>query len=121
MQRSLFAALRSSDGRSLARALAILIIVSSVFGGMTAANADAISNIDHCIDTPFGAPSSGHDGLNCCPGTMGGTPLLPPPAAPGVELRRTPDVAIVHVPRDAWIPESPVAPGDRPRGPPLSA
>jgi hypothetical protein len=121
MPRSLFAAFRSADGRSFARALAVLVIVSSVFGGMAAAGAATTANIEHCIDTPFGTLPNGHDSLACCPAMTGGTPLLPPPAAPAIGLPLAADIAIVPIPRDLWIPESPIAPSDRPRGPPLTA
>ena len=69
----------------------------------------------------FGTLPNGHDSLACCPAMTGGTPLLPPPAAPAIGLPPAADIAIVPIPRDLWIPESPVAPSDRPRGPPLTA
>jgi hypothetical protein len=120
MQRSLFAAFRSADGRSLARALAVLVVISTVLGGAAAANAAAISNIDHCIDTPYGTLPAGHDGLTCCPGVMGGTPFIPPPAAAPLLQRRADESNIVAIPRAAWIPSPPIALADRPRGPPLT-
>jgi hypothetical protein len=119
MPRSLFSALRSADGRSLARALAALVVLSTVLGGIPAGH--AALDFDHCIETPYGMLPDGHQDLTCCPGMMGGTPFLPPPAVPAIELPRAADIAIAPIPRDAWIPESPVSLSDRPRGPPLSA
>jgi hypothetical protein len=121
MPRSLFAAFRSADGRSFAQALALLVMLSSIFGGVTAGAAAAADDIRHCIDTPFGALPNAHDGLACCPGMMmGGAPLLPPPALPSFEFQGR-QAPVLPAPRDAWIPDNPVAPSDRPRGPPLSA
>lgn len=121
MQRSLLAAFRSADGRSLARALAALIVVSTVFGGLAAGNAAGTAP-DHCIATPFGDPGrpAAHDGMTCCPGMMGATPALPPPA--DIRLgRELPPVAVrLPGPTETWIPKTRIAPGDRPRGPPAS-
>jgi hypothetical protein len=122
MPRGLLPAFRSADGRSLARALAALMIVSAVLAGLAGGSAAATDGIAHCIpasDQP-GLPA-GHDGLTCCPGLTGGSPLAPPPAAPGINIARSAGIAFVSIPRDLWIPESPVAPSDRPRGPPASA
>lgn len=122
MPRSVLAIFRSADGRSLARALAVLMIVSAVVTGLAGGDMAAADGIAHCIpasDQP-GLPA-GHDGPTCCPGMTGGTPLAPPPAAASLDIERSAGSAFVAIPRDPWIPERPVALSDRPRGPPLSA
>lgn len=121
-RRPLLARLRGEDGRSLARALVVLILVSLFAGGLSAGSAAADGRTVLCaasVDRDAGTPA-GHPSGDCC--VAGVTPLgmalatLPP--APG-----SPEpVAAPEARRAADAPVSPSFPGHATaRGPPLSA
>jgi len=121
-QGSLLARLRGEDGRSLARALVVLVLVSLFAGGLSAGSAAAEGRTVLCaasVDRDVGTPA-GHPGADCC--VAGVMPLglalatLPPePGAP--EPVAAPEVRHAV---DAHV--SPASPGHATaRGPPLSA
>lgn len=82
MKRNLLAAFRSADGRSIAQALALIVFVSALIGGVATGNAAAGVADPHCTTSPYGALPPGHDGVTCCPGMRGSDlPYIPPPDA----------------------------------------
>lgn len=94
MRRSLFASFRGTDGRSLARALACLILINAVFAGFLAGTATAAAS-DAAICTvalpgldgaPEGeSPAPGH-AFECCPGLCSTVGVAIPPAGPVLDL-----------------------------------
>jgi hypothetical protein len=121
-QGSLFARLRGNDGRSLARALVVLVLLSLFAGGLNA-GAAAGGDPAFCLvnDTRDKAPAPVHDHKpDCC--ILGSTPFgaallagAPPAAAP------KPAATVV-----AWPDAVAAIPGTMPgrataRGPPLAA
>src|SRR5262245_28110261 len=118
MQRSLFAAFRSADGRSLGHALALLVVISALFGGIAAGNAAAGDFDRHCTTSPYGVLPPGHDGISCCPGMIGGTPFIPPPADTLPDWKPTQVEASLTFPTAQWTPPAQIATSDLPRVPP---
>lgn len=127
MRRSLFACFRGTDGRSLARALACLILINAVFAGFLAGTATAAAP-DAAICTvalpgldggPEGeSPAPGH-AFECCPGLCSALGAALPPAAPAILL---PVAALAEA---ALAPVSlqptPVGRAHPARGPPVLA
>jgi len=99
---SLFAALRGTDGRSLARALIVLVLVNLFAGGLSAgafaAGGDAaFCSVDASSDAS-GAPHR-HEPDCCLPGSMPFSLALAasaPTPAPPTEIRRAEILSTAH-------------------------
>lgn len=87
MRRTFFTRMRSADSRGLAVALACLMLVVALIGGVHAGSAstgDAIAVLcGHTASGPSGGqPATGHDDLCCVAGCLAHAPALdtPPPS-----------------------------------------
>jgi hypothetical protein len=125
MRRTFFTSLRSADSRGLATALAFLMLVVALIGGVhagAAAGGEATAVLcGHTAGGPSGGqPATNHDHLCCVAGCLAHAPALdaPPPAVAGP--RPTGGIAIAAVP-----PQLPARGGaisnHRQRGPPSLA
>lgn len=127
MRRSLFASFRGTDGRSLARALACLLLINAFFAGFLSGTATAASP-DAAICTvalpgldgfPDGdAPAPGH-AFECCPGLCSAVGAALPPAPPALDLPAISLVAAGLTP--AVLPQAPTGRANPARGPPVLA
>ena len=89
---SLFAALRGRDGRSLARALILLVLVSLFAGGLNAGAAAATGDLVLCtvdVSDDGGPPPAPHHEPDCC--LAGATPL-------GMGLAAKPPLIVLPAP-----------------------
>lgn len=122
---TILASMRSRDGRSLARALAALMFLNALFGGLhaglAAAAADGLTIICAVGSSPDGGSDEGQLAVHehaCCLPSAAPAPLLTPPQLPAVW-----PVTIDKVPG----PFPPVPPvrlvlvHEGPRGPPVLA
>jgi len=121
-RRSLLASLRGEDGRSLARALVVLILVSLFAGGLNAGSAAAEGRTVLCaapVEDDAGTPADHASGDCCLAGVMPlGMGLATPPPA----LASPAPVAAPEARHAADAAVSPSFPGHATaRGPPLSA
>lgn len=127
MRRSFLALFRDADGRSLARALACLLLVNAIVGGLAqGAMAAADPAVVLCTATggvqPAADESGGrNDGGACC--EMGCVPQLPAVASTPDPLpapRIAHDLGSIAAPAATFVPLSLPA-AHQPRGPPLLA
>lgn len=126
MRRSLFALLRGSDGRSLARALACLLLLNTIVAGLVEGAMAApaapglLCSVDGAREVPA-SPDGANRSLTCCEmGCTAAAPALPPePAAvPGPAIVPT---GFYRHPSIAAAPPSALPDAHRPRGPPVLA
>jgi hypothetical protein len=120
---SLFAALRGKDGRSLARALILLVLVSLFAGGLNAGAAAATGDLVLCtvdIRDDGGQPPASRHETDCC--LAGATPLgLGLAAKPPLIVLRAPDRFALPQPEAEGGPSSVWTLDATARGPPLDA
>ena len=124
MRRSLFALLRGADGRSLARALACLLLINAVVGGFVsgaqAADPAAVLCTIGIGSDPADAPAPSHDAACCEFGCVPVTPALATTPNVVPERQAVGDVRPPVIPDPAATPAMRIA-GHGPRGPPSLA
>jgi hypothetical protein len=125
MRRTFFTNLRSADSRGLATALACLMLVVALIGGVHAGAASGgETTAVLCAHTAGGAsggqPATGHDDLCCVAGCLAHAPVLdtPPPSLAGPKLAG--GIAIAAIPLLSSTHRD-ILSDHRPRGPPSFA
>jgi hypothetical protein len=96
----------------------LLVLVAALFGGVSAGYAAAGGAERHCTTAPDSTLPSGHDGTACCPGMIGGTPVVPPPSLTLPDFQPTQTEASFAPRIDVWVPPLHLTRSDQPRGPP---